>query len=252
VRRRRAEVEAVMATPGRLYPVFQPIMSLEDQAVVGYEALSRMDGEPARGPDVWIAQAHTVGLGVELEAESIRRALVWRAGLPPGAFLALNVSPRLLLSARLAHVLGEGTLTGLVFEITEHARVEDYAQLAGRLADHRARGARVAIDDAGAGHSSLRHVMQLRPDFVKLDPSLIRGIEGDAARRALVGSLVAFNVEIGARLVAEGIETEPELEALRRLGVELGQGYHLGRPDQGFTRGVEQPRGRARGGGADP
>ncbi len=236
LRQRRAKVEELLNVPGLLYPVFQPILAIEDLAVQGYEALSRFSAEPARGPDVWIQEANSVGLGIELEAECLRRALTWRAGLPAGTWMSLNVSPRLAISPLLDAALGSGPLDDIVLEITEHDQVEDYAQLAARLALYRGRGARIAIDDAGAGHSSLRHVMQLRPELVKLDPSLIRGLETDTAQRALVGSLVAMNAEIGADLVAEGVEMPSELEALRSLGVQLGQGYLFARPDTGFAR----------------
>ena len=239
LRRRRATVEELMSVPGLLYPVFQPVVALEDLAVQGYEALSRFDAVPRRGPDQWIAEAHAVGLGVELEAECIRRAMTWRAGLPAGTWMSLNVSPRLALSPKLADALGPGPLDDIVIEITEHERVDDYAQLAARLAVYRGRGARIAIDDAGAGHSSLRHVMQLRPDLVKLDPSLISDLDQDAARRALVSSMVALNSELGADLVAEGVESAAELGALRNLGVQLGQGYLFARPEAGFVRGDE-------------
>jgi EAL domain-containing protein (putative c-di-GMP-specific phosphodiesterase class I)/GGDEF domain-containing protein len=239
LRRRRATVEELMSVPGLLYPVFQPVVTVEDLAVQGYEALSRFDAVPRRGPDQWIAEAHAVGLGVELEAECIRRALTWRAGLPAGTWMSLNVSPRLALSPKLADALGPGPLDDIVIEITEHERVDDYAQLAARLAVYRGRGARIAIDDAGAGHSSLRHVMQLRPDLVKLDPSLISDLDQDAARRALVSSMVALNSELGADLVAEGVESAAELGALRNLGVQLGQGYLFARPEPGFVRGDE-------------
>jgi EAL domain-containing protein (putative c-di-GMP-specific phosphodiesterase class I) len=241
LRQRRAKIEEIVSVPGMLRPVFQPLVGIDDLVVRGYEALSRFMATPTRSPDRWIAEAHAIGMGIDLEAECVRRALTWRVGLPAGTFMSINVSPDLALSPLFDPALGTGPLDDIVIEITEHERVQDYAQLAAKLALVRARGARLAIDDAGAGHSSLRHVMELRPDIVKIDPSLIRGLDSSTMQRAVVRSLVALNAELGAELVAEGVEDSSELEALRVLGVHMGQGYLFARPETKFARRSEVP-----------
>ena len=118
----------------------------------------------------------------------------------------------------------------LVLELTEHAVVQDYASLQVALHPLRQRGVRVAIDDAGAGYASMRHILQVRPDIIKLDMSLTRGIDQDFQRRAMASALIAFARETGSVIVAEGVETEAELAQLKRLGAANAQGFLLGRP----------------------
>jgi EAL domain-containing protein (putative c-di-GMP-specific phosphodiesterase class I) len=126
--------------------------------------------------------------------------------------------------------LGDDSLDGLVIEITEHEAVRDYARLASRLADYRGRGARVAIDDTGAGHASMRHVTQLAPDYIKVDRSLIQDLHLDHAKRALVRSMVTLEKELGAEVVAEGIESSEIRDALLELGCRIGQGFYFSMP----------------------
>jgi EAL domain-containing protein (putative c-di-GMP-specific phosphodiesterase class I)/GGDEF domain-containing protein len=227
---RRDAILELLQEPETISTVFQPIVSLADGATLGYESLSRFRAEPARPPDKWIAEAHAVGLGLEIEVECVRRALALRSTIPGDAYLSVNMSPDAILTPEMEAALGDGVLDGLVIEITEHDAVGDYARLAARLADLRGRGARVAIDDAGAGHASMRHVTQLSPDYIKIDRSLIHDIHVDHAKRALVRSMVSLEEDLGARVVAEGIERTEELRTLRELGVPLGQGYLLARP----------------------
>jgi EAL domain-containing protein (putative c-di-GMP-specific phosphodiesterase class I) len=145
-------------------------------------------------------------------------------------FLAVNVSPRVLESPRFLEALPAGSHPRLVAEVTEHARVSDYRRLTTCLEGLRRTGLRLAIDDAGAGYASLRHILWLAPDVVKLDMSLTRNLHADTRRRALVAALVPFAAEIGATVIAEGIETADELEALRAYGASWGQGFLLGHP----------------------
>jgi len=227
---RREAILEILRAPETIVTVFQPIVSLEDGNTVGYEALSRFRAEPERPPDRWIAEAHAVGLGLEIEVECVRRACRHRDTVPGEAYLSVNMSPEAILFPEMDEALGTGSLEGLVIEITEHEAVGDYARLASRLADYRGRGALVAIDDTGAGHASMRHVTQLAPDYIKVDRSLIHDLHLDHAKRALVRSMVTLERELGARVVAEGIESADELQALRELGVPLGQGFLLARP----------------------
>ncbi len=232
---RRQVITDLLGAPETIATVFQPIVSLADGRTVGYESLSRFRAEPQRGPDRWIAEAHAVGLGLEIEVECVRRACRLRSTIPSGAYLSVNMSPDAILAPEMEAALGTESLEGLVIEITEHDAVSDYARLAARLADYRGRGAKVAIDDAGAGHASMRHVTQLSPDYIKIDRSLIHDVHLDYAKRALVRSMVTLEKDLGASVVAEGIESTEELRTLRELGVPLGQGYLLARPHREAT-----------------
>lgn len=224
----RASVQAILDATA-FTPFFQPIVEFHTGAVVGYEALSRFgNGIP---PDAVFALAVRAGLGIELETATLDAALGSSASLPPGAYLSLNASPALIGSGALRALLG-GRERGIVLEITEHLVIDDYPALRHELA---ALGpnVRLAVDDAGAGYASLRHILELAPSFVKLDIGLIRGIDADPARQALIAGMGYFAVKRKLRLIAEGIETAAELKALRGLAIGYGQGYFLGRPRDG-------------------
>ncbi|HSK25117.1 MAG TPA: EAL domain-containing protein [Egicoccus sp.] len=210
--------------------VYQPIADLRTGEVVGFEALARFSGQPNRPPNEWFEEAASVGCGVGLELAAARTALGALDQLAPGAFLSVNCSPSTTLDPGLMDLLTQMPPDRVVLELTEHDPVDDYGPLLGVLERLRAHGVRVAIDDAGAGYSGLQHVLRLRPDVLKLDVALTRDIDSDPDRRALATAMVAFASEIGAVVIAEGIETAAELRTLRDLGVPLGQGYHLARP----------------------
>jgi len=211
--------------------VLQPIVDIVTNKVVGCEALTRFSAEPLRGPDRWFNEAAEVGLGTQLELATMRRALQMLDVLAEAVFLAVNVSPVTLLSPELATLLADfSDFSRLVVELTEHVPVEDYDLVHASLAGMRHRGARLAVDDTGAGYASFQHLLSLRPDVVKLDSSLTRGLHEDPARHALAAALVSFTTEVDTALVAEGIESADELAALEKLGVRWVQGYHLGRP----------------------
>ena len=208
-------------------PVFQPVVDITTRGVIGFEALTRFE-DHAR-PDLRFAEAERVGVGLRMEEETLSAALSASESLPPSAWLSVNTSPGLLLAnGHLARVLA-GVQRLVVVEITEHVAIDDYAAIRGSL---RSLGSnvRLAIDDAGAGFASLRHVIELEPDFIKLDADLVRGIDRDPSRQALVVGMGHFAHQTGCTLIAEGIETEPECAALDSLGVRYGQGYLLGRP----------------------
>ena len=231
-RHREADVRATIAATiaaGAFAPFFQPIADLHSGAVVGYEALSRFtDGTP---PDVMFGLADRAGIGLELETATLAAALDAAVVLPATAYLSLNVSPALIVSGDLAPLLA-GSERPIALEITEHVLVEDYAELRAALT---ALGphVRLAVDDAGAGYASLRHILELAPNYVKLDIGLVRGIDKDPARQALIAGMTYFAVKRKVRLVAEGIETTAELKMLRELAIPYGQGYVLGRPQDG-------------------
>jgi EAL domain-containing protein (putative c-di-GMP-specific phosphodiesterase class I) len=221
---------ATVLTEGRLRTVAQPVVELDTGRVVGVEALARFEDPPHRPPDEWFREAHAVGLGLELEALAVRRALEMLDTLPGGLTLGMNVSHELLLSGQLERLLEGRPARRLLVELTEHAAFEDYHAFRDAMAPLRERGIRLAVDDVGAGFSSLRHVVELAPDRMKLDRMFTSGIENDPARRAMAEALIVFARRTGIGLVAEGIETERELAVMRRLGVPLGQGFLIQRP----------------------
>ena len=209
---------------------FQPIVSLTGRGLVGVEALARFDGEPRRSPDVWFAEAVGVALATELDLAAAEKALAILPDLPRGVDLFLNVRPASLFSRRFVELMRPLRGDSVVLELTEHAPVRDYPRLLATVAGLRETGFRVAVDDVGAGYASLRHLLNLRPDMLKMDISLCRLIESDRPRQVLAEGLVSFGRELGATVIAEGIETADELDAVRRLGVDSAQGHFLGRP----------------------
>jgi len=210
--------------------VYQPIYELDGHTLVGVECLSRFDIDPQRGPDKWFDGAREAGVELELELHAVRNALAAIDGFPRAVYLGINSSPALILSGRLAPMLAELDSSRIVLEITEHSTVSDYDALLSALRPMRERGVRIAVDDAGAGYSSMRHILNLKCDIIKLDMSLTRDIDIDPGRRALARGLVSFACDIGSDITAEGIETRGELDAVRKLGVRKVQGFFLGRP----------------------
>lgn len=228
----RAEIETrvrQVIDRDNLTMVYQPVYRLPDRKIVGMEALARFPDAASRSPDGWFAEAETVGLGAELELSAIRAALRALPYIPAEVRLGVNVSPRTILLPALRRIVEEAPPDRLVLEITEHAIVRDYIDLTRALEPLRNR-ALIAIDDAGAGYSGLRHILDIRPDLIKLDLALTRGIDRDPARAALASALVRFGAEIGAGIVAEGVETAAELEALEGLNIGSAQGYFLQKP----------------------
>jgi len=238
--RGRQRIERVLRD-GSLSMVYQPIVDLLDGQLMGVEALARFDCAPRRPPNEWFADAARVGLGPELELAAVDAALRRLDLVPAHAFMSINVSAAAAMRPELLGLLAGVSGSRLVLELTEHTRIEDYEPLLSALYLHRRRGVRIAVDDTGAGYAGLQHILRLRPDMIKLDLDLTRGIHTDPARRALAGSLKTFADEIGAVVVAEGIEIRSELVTLQTLRVPWGQGYHLGRPAAlpAATRGLE-------------
>ncbi|WP_296420984.1 EAL domain-containing protein [Pseudooctadecabacter sp.] len=208
----------------------QPIQCLRDQTIAGYEALCRFNPVPYRPPNVWFQDAADVGLQLQLELDVIERAFALLPDLPGDCYLSVNTSAGTLASGRIASLVPDRDGRNIIMEITEHAAIEDLDVLLMEIDRLRDMGVRIAIDDAGAGYSGLQQIIRLRPDVIKLDMSLTQNVDQDVARRSLASAMVKFAADTKAKVVAEGIETEAERQTLRRIGVELGQGYHLGRP----------------------
>ena len=226
----RRQVQQVLDDRG-IEPVFQPIVDLATGQTIGYEALARFPANAERPPDVWFGQASRVGLGDELELLAIECALEQFGSLPDGVWMSVNASPRTLAAPRLLDVIGAVPPERLIIELTEHAEIIDYESFNVGTTGLRALGIRLAVDDAGAGFASLRHILDIRPDVIKLDMTLTRHIDRDPARRALATALHGFAGTLNATVIAEGIEDRSELDELLVLGIDQGQGYFLGRPE---------------------
>lgn len=234
-------LERVLADPRQPRLVFQPIVDLRRATVVGYETLARFDGPPPASPDVWLKRAAEAGVGPALEARVIEAALALRDALPPNSFLTVNVNPNYLLTPQVAGALGAaGRLDRLVLELTERQAITEPECLNEALRVYRQAGAFVAIDDAGAGYAGLHALLTVRPQFIKLDRSLVSELDHQPPKRAAARLLGAFASEIDAWLLAEGIERPEELEELIRLDVPLAQGYLLGRPQAGWRADVPE------------
>ena len=222
----------LMLDQDRLLTAFQPIHSLATGKLLGVEALTRFVGEDGAGPEFWFKEAAIVGLLSELEFAAMEKALETAQGLPPDIYVALNLSPETCLDPRLPDLLQRSGLPPkrIVLELTERLEVNEYAPLLAVLAPLRKEGLRIAVDDAGSGFASMRHVLHVRPEIIKLDRSLIAGIDDDQGQHALGAAMVEFARQIGATLIAEGIETPEDLAAVAGLGMSAGQGYLIGRP----------------------
>lgn len=232
-RRRRSRVERLMTVclPNAVNSVFQPVIDLETGSTMMVEALARFKTNESLNTAQWFDEAVQLNMCAEIDMATLGAAIHTVNDVGYGeSLVSLNVLPQTLLDPRLDAVLSEIDPTMVVIEVTEHARIADYEQMKQVLNLHRERGMKLAIDDAGAGYASLRHILDLMPDLIKLDITLSRNIDQDQARRSLAAGLISFAREIGAEIVAEGIETRDELLALRDLGVHYGQGYHLAMP----------------------
>lgn len=210
--------------------VCQPVVDLLGGTTCGVETLSRFVGPPERPPDQWFAEAELVDRRIDLEIATARAALGLLDRLADHLWLSVNLSPTTVLSGEVDRLFAQIDLSRVVVELTEHAAIEDYGFLNLTLDRWRQRGLRLAVDDAGGGYASFAHVVNARPDFIKLDRSFINGIDEDPRKHALVGAIGRFATDVGVHLVAEGIETQAQLDVLRRLGARFGQGYYLGRP----------------------
>lgn len=227
-RRIRAVIEA-----GAFYPVFQPIVSLQDRRVIGYEALTRFnDGTP---PDAMFGLARAAGIELELETATMAASMRAVRRIPSGIFLDLNASPELVYAVEPLRSYVARWGDRVVVELTEHAQVADYGRLRAAIAevgDH----VSLAVDDAGAGFASLRHILELNPQFVKLDRQFVTGVDGDPARQALVAGMAHFAKQANMTLIAEGVETDAEARTLVKLRVPAAQGYLFGAPRRQIAR----------------
>jgi EAL domain-containing protein (putative c-di-GMP-specific phosphodiesterase class I) len=216
-----------MLSSDALKVVLQPIVRFSDGTRVGAEALSRFPIEWNQPPDEVFGEATSIGVGVELEIIAVRRALTELSHI--SGYLSVNFSPSTLLDERCQELLSDVPADRIVLELSEHDRVEDYEALTSALAPLRERGMSLAIDDVGAGFSSLRHILLTAPDVIKLDRSIVAGVATDPILLTLVDALVNFGHGAHATVVAEGVETKDDATALRTAGVDCAQGWYFAR-----------------------
>lgn len=230
-RRRSIEerVDEVVAGEG-LSVVFQPVIDLVDGTIAGAEALARFTGGGGARPGDFFVEADEVGRRVEAEVVAVGRAIDRLDELPPDAFLSVNACAATIRSGALLERLDDVPGFRLVVELTEQESAEDYPGLIAGIEALRDRGVRLAVDDTGSGYSRFHHILRLSPDIIKLDRTLVAGVDADPMRRSLMAAMVHFANETGTMLIGEGIETEDELAVLRSLGLAYGQGYLLARP----------------------
>lgn len=227
----RDRIESVLANHS-FSIAFQPIHNLSTGRIVGAEALTRFTDSANVTPDVWFSRAASLGLGADLELACIEAALAAAEELPKDVYVSVNLSPETCFSPRLDEVIRRLKPAGhqIVLELTERTAVADYRALRKALTPFRDSGILLAVDDAGAGFASMRHILQLGPDIIKIDREIIAGIGRNKGQYALGAAMNEFAGHLGAVVVAEGIETKNELAAVTALGLAEGQGYLLGRP----------------------
>jgi EAL domain-containing protein (putative c-di-GMP-specific phosphodiesterase class I) len=247
---RRVALEEILRSEG-VRTLVHPIYRLDDLSIIGYEALSRgvESGEFER-PDKLFNVAYDADLVMQLERLCRRRAFQTARNLPKGRLLFINVEPEAVGDPELRDCMFTTLLedveirpSDVVLEITERTAIADFGSFRATLEYLRTLGFGVAVDDGGAGYASLQVLAEVRPEWLKIDISLIRGIDADDVRRSLVASMVMFAERVGVRLIAEGIESEAQLETLRQLGVEFGQGFFFCEPVEPFpTDGDVTPK----------
>jgi EAL domain-containing protein (putative c-di-GMP-specific phosphodiesterase class I) len=209
--------------------IHQPIYDLTDWHLIGFECLMRQKANPIRSPLDVLERAREAGKTLELEVHIARTALATLDPAHPERFIAINVSPTTLVSDDLAALIPEGLESRLVIELNQYEAVLQQAALKQAIQAWKAR-AWVAVNSVGASFASLQALLDLEPDIVKIDRDLLGGLASDPNRRALVKALVQFAAETGITLIAQGVETREDLQALHELGVRFAQGYILGKP----------------------
>lgn len=225
----REALEHACSNLDAINPVYLPIVDLKQRAVKGYELLARFTGGPAAPPALWFESAAKLGLTGPLERRIMRAGFVTADRLPAGCFLAINVTAEALLSDQIQQLFqGRERFDGIVLEVAEKDTQEP--GVAEALTPFRQGGGQLALDDIGAGFSNLRDVLALKPEILKVDRAIVRGLDRDKVRAAIIDGLGRMASQLGISLLAEGIEKRDELTKLEELGVPLGQGYLFGEP----------------------
>ena len=210
--------------------MFQPVIDVATGDVIYREGLTRLDTTDDTSVPQLLTAAHSVGMGPALELAFARAIIDADEGWGDNAGIAVNLSETTLHSAEFDRFLTQ-VEPGLTVELTEYEPVRDYRALAGVVARMRAAGLSLAIDDAGAGYTSLRHILDLKPDVLKMDAQLSTRVDTDPEAIALFRALQTYCDETGTVLVIEGVERHEQLVALQSVGGRYVQGFHLGEPE---------------------
>jgi EAL domain-containing protein (putative c-di-GMP-specific phosphodiesterase class I) len=230
----REAIESACSNLDAISPVYLPVVELAKRQVRGYELLARFSTGPAAPPGMWFESAAKLGLTAPLERRIMRAGFATADALPEGAFVSINVTAEALLSSQIQQLFGQrDRYENIVLEVSEADTQEP--GLAEALKQFRAGGGRLAVDDIGSGFSNLRDVFTLKPDILKVDRAIIRGVDRDRVKSAIVEGLGRMSARLEIPLLAEGIEKREELAELERLGVPLGQGYLFGEPSPSFS-----------------
>jgi EAL domain-containing protein (putative c-di-GMP-specific phosphodiesterase class I) len=232
----REALENACSDLDAISPVYLPVVELKARAVRGYELLARFRNGPAAPPSMWFESAAELGLTAPLERRIMRAGFVTADALPEGAFVAINITAEALVSTQIQQLFEQRErYDNIVLEVSEKDTQEP--GVAAALKPFRAGGGRLAVDDIGSGFSNLRDVLTLKPDILKVDRAIVRGVNRDTVKSAIVEGLGRMAARLEIPLLAEGIETREELAELERLDVPLGQGYLFGEPSPSFTGG---------------
>lgn len=222
--------------------VFQPIVSLTDAEIIGYEALSRgPKGSLLEYPDSLFSTAEEFNLVWELEYLCRDMALKKSQKIIPFKMIFINVDPKIMKDPRFQKGQTRDLLNkfcanagNVIFEITEKTAINDYHNFCRILDNYTSQGYKIAIDDTGSGYSGLRTIAETRPNFIKIDIELIRNIDKDSLKQAMLKALYDFSCNTNSKIIAEGIETQAELAALIKIGIPYGQGFFLQKPQPNF------------------
>lgn len=223
--------------------VFQPVVSLSDAEIIGYEALSRGPaGSILERPDALFKAAAKFDLVWELEYLCRGSALERAKDIIPTKMIFLNVDPKIINDPRFQKGQTQDMLRrfqanagNVIFEITEKTAIDNYKNFCRILENYTSQGYKIAIDDTGSGYSGLRTLAETRPNFIKVDMELVRDIDKDTLKQAMMKALYDFSVSTNSKIIAEGIETQEELSTLINIGIPLGQGFFLQKPQPEFT-----------------
>lgn len=219
---------------GEITTVFQPVVDLKSNQIIGYEAFTRGPIGEFELPDNLFNTAYEADMVWQLESLCRKKTFENAKLIPPENLLFVNMESYAVHDPSLLELTDSSSLpvehANIVFEITERCAVSDYQVFRGTLDHFRKHGFKVAIDDIGVGYGSLHSIAEVKPDYIKVDISLVRNVENDPIRQELIATLAKFSKNVEVRLIAEGIETEKELECLKSLGVDFGQGYFFAYP----------------------
>lgn len=226
---KRENLDDVMHSGG-LHSVWQPTVDSHTGRIISVEALARFNTRPYRPPNEWFEEAAEIDRHIDLERNALIKGLAILPVLPDNTYVSCNLSGQALMNPEIQEFLRGRKLDRIILEITEHDIITDYDSLIRILAPLRNAGMLLAIDDFGAGYASFRHILGLQPDIIKIDMGLVRNLDTNNTGQSVVRAIASFAAENQVGLVAEGVETERELQMLRSLGVHRIQGYLLHKP----------------------